>query len=127
MTTNNYYQFPDWLESELRRQGLIPAQLAQKIGKPNATITRILNSERRPKAETLNKIADALDLPRIDVYKAAGLIVEENYESEIVSRISFRIKKLSPEHQKIVDAFIDTLLNIGVDVDKEKKQIREVE
>lgn len=127
MKTSSYYNFSGWLESELRRQELIPAQLAKRMGVTNAIISNILNDRRMPKAHTLNRIADALDLPRSDVYKAAGLIIEDDYESEIVSRISYRIKKLSPEHQKIIDAFIDTLLDFGVRSETGSKKIIEIE
>ena len=96
MKTNDYTNFPDWLEGELRRQGIIPAQLAKRMGVTNATVSNIINGMRKPKADRLNRIADALGLPAEEVYRAAGLIVLENENSATVNRIAFRVKKPSP-------------------------------
>lgn len=62
--------FPDWLQSELDKRGMKPAELARLARKDQGLISRILNRERKPSLDTLNAIGRALKLPANVVIQA---------------------------------------------------------
>ena len=51
----------------LNEQGISKTQLAEKSGLALGTISRILNGKQELKANTLSKIAEALDLSPVDI------------------------------------------------------------
>jgi transcriptional regulator with XRE-family HTH domain len=68
--------FSVWLELQLGARGWRPADLATAAGLPNATITRILNGERRAGPDVATAIAQAFDLSPEFVFRRAGLLPE---------------------------------------------------
>jgi transcriptional regulator with XRE-family HTH domain len=49
------------LAAYLDLRNMSPAKLAEKIGVPASTITRILNGDRAPRLDTIQKITAATD------------------------------------------------------------------
>lgn len=53
----------DIIKRELMLRDMKQIDLAKKLGMTEVTISRYINGTRTPKATTLKKIADALDVP----------------------------------------------------------------
>ena len=69
-------EFSTWLENQLALRGWRPADLATAAGLPNATITRVLNGDRKAGPEVASAIAAALSLTPEYVFRRAGLLPE---------------------------------------------------
>ncbi len=69
--------FADWLENELASRDMRPYDLAKKSGVDHGVISRVLNRERKPSAETLIAIAQALRIPHDEVLRIAGILPPE--------------------------------------------------
>ena len=80
----------------LNEQGISKTQLAEKSGLALGTISRILNGKQELKAETLNKIADALD---VSTYEIKDTVADSNARFKIAGYLDYcgdivRIKSL---------------------------------
>jgi transcriptional regulator with XRE-family HTH domain len=79
--------FPEWLETELKKRGWRPSDLAQAAGLYPATVNRVLNRERQAGPDVCNAIARALGQPPEKIFRLAGLLpplppaVEEEHEA----------------------------------------------
>ncbi len=68
------------IEQHLARLGKTPAWLAEKAGVERSTVTRILNGERNPTADTLDHIAAVFDMSLAELVAgtdAEGRVAEE--------------------------------------------------
>lgn len=101
--------FPDWLAKQLQDRKLSPTEFARLAHKAPAVITRILNGERNPANATLDAIAEALDLPKDVVYRAAG-VLSKNDQDPWAETMVYRLSQISPSRRKIAEGFIKTLL-----------------
>lgn len=66
--------FKEWLEGELKRKGWTQSELARAAKVPRATISNLLNDVRNPGPDLLGRIAIALELPDVYVFRKAGII-----------------------------------------------------
>lgn len=67
-------QFSEWLEEQLELRGWRPVDLANAAGLPNATISRILNGDRKAGPDVATSIARALNLSVDYVFRQAALL-----------------------------------------------------
>ena len=67
-------KFGKWLEGMLAERGMTQAELARKARKKTGQITELFNEKRNPGTKSLNAVADALEIPRLNIYIAAGHI-----------------------------------------------------
>ena len=61
-----------WLRRELDRNGLTQNEAAVYAGVASATLSEILNKGHVPKVETLFRLADYFETPRVEVLRVAG-------------------------------------------------------
>jgi transcriptional regulator with XRE-family HTH domain len=61
-----------WLRRELNRNGLTQNEAAVYAGVASATLSEILNKGHVPKIETLFRLADYFQTPRMEVLRVAG-------------------------------------------------------
>jgi transcriptional regulator with XRE-family HTH domain len=61
-----------WLRRELTRNGLTQNEAAVYAGVASATLSEILNKGHVPKVETLFRLADYFQTPRVEVLRVAG-------------------------------------------------------
>lgn len=117
----SYYQmvnFSDWLLNQLKNKNMTPAELARASVKAPAVISRVLNDERKPEAETLLAISRALNLPPETVFRAAGLLPPVSPDTEYQEQFFHYLSQLSPdERQEILE-----LLRFKAERQKDKKQ-----
>lgn len=66
--------FPDWLKTQMKNNGMSQSQLARSAGVTRAAINGIITGARGPGTDLCNGIAKALRLPPEEVYRAAGLL-----------------------------------------------------
>jgi transcriptional regulator with XRE-family HTH domain len=110
--------FPEWLQSELKKRQWSQADLAHAAGISRAVVNKLLNRKTYPQPETLQAIARAFKIPVETVYRAAGLLPKETeaetFEAEIVHKLKL-IK--SPERRqtalRLLKALIDEEENEG--------------
>lgn len=98
--------FSVWLEDQLVSRGWRPIDLANAAGLPNATVTRILNGDRRAGPDAANAIAKGLNLPAEMIFRAAGLLPPEPTQEENLTfqQVLSIMRQMSPdERQEILD------------------------
>lgn len=112
MSNNNLLEFTEWLNKELEKRNMKPNDLTRG-GISASTISRIFSGERMPGLDALIGISEALRLPRIEVFQAAGLLGREGTKeySEEVEKFAHMIAMLPSEDQEIIDAFIQTMID----------------
>lgn len=71
--------FSIWLEEQLELRGWRPSDLATAAGLSNATISRVLNGDRRAGPEVATAIAKALSLPPEFVFRQVGLLPAQGH------------------------------------------------
>ena len=82
----------EFLEEELVSRSWRPADLARAAGLPDATISHIVNGNRRAGPEVCNALARALDEPPEKIFRLAGLLppvapaVEDEREAVTILR-----------------------------------------
>ena len=82
----------EYLEDELVSRSWRPADLARAANLPDATISHILNGNRRAGPEGCNALAQALDEPPEKIFRLAGLLpsvapaVEDEREAVTILR-----------------------------------------
>jgi transcriptional regulator with XRE-family HTH domain len=83
--------FGFWLQREREKRGLTQAKLAAKAGLNRAVINKIENGQSEPSPETLQAIADALNIPDEVVFRAAGYLrssANTEYQEELLHLFS---------------------------------------
>jgi hypothetical protein len=68
--------FPEWLEAQLAKRGMLPFHLAKKAGVGASTIQNLLSGERHLGPDVACAIAKSLELPQVTVFLAASLMTE---------------------------------------------------
>jgi len=103
-------KFSEWLTKQLAEKELSQAEFARKAGLSRQVIHYYLSSKTiQPDADSLKKIADALELPIEQVYRAAGMPVSATKHSKKVDEIIHQIEGLSEDDQERVLALIEAL------------------
>ena len=95
-------EFAKWLEEELNRRGWRPADLARSAGLPDATISRILNSNAKAGVDVCKAIAKALGEPQEKVFRIAGLLdpLPASEDSPTLQEIIDLAKRMTPEQRE---------------------------
>lgn len=99
-------EFSTWLEYQLAMRGWRPIDLANAAGVPNATISRVLNGDRKAGPEVATAIADALDLSPEFVFRRAGLLPDlpPPERDPTFQELTEVMRNMSPdERREIVD------------------------
>jgi transcriptional regulator with XRE-family HTH domain len=84
----------DLLNSEMATRGWSQSDLARKSGLNRAVINKILSGNTKPTTETCRSLAEGLDLPIEQIYRAAGILPPKPKEDPLVDIIAFLAKKL---------------------------------
>jgi transcriptional regulator with XRE-family HTH domain len=102
--------FVDWLETELRKRNMRPSDLARKADLDKGIISRTLNRERHPSAETLISIARGLSLPHEAIFRAAGLLPATLKADDTLRRIEHLYHTLEdPDNKQKALEFLEFL------------------
>lgn len=89
---------------------MTPADLTARLHASTGAVSRWVNSHRIPSIESCYAIADALDLLPSDVMRAAGHPVDTvPGPSELETRLLGAWRKLAPDKQEDVMAFVEFL------------------
>lgn len=83
-----------------KQSGLSQSQLAQKVGISEISIRKYENNERKPKIETLVKIASALNITLSDLLDTPTVAIPDNWITLFAGNPSHEIL-LSPEEKKL--------------------------
>lgn len=73
-TLDEWQRFADWLNQQLAEKHLSIRALARKAGISHTVIARMSNAEGTFTIQSLNAVADALDVPRELVQEIVGLL-----------------------------------------------------
>jgi transcriptional regulator with XRE-family HTH domain len=65
-------ELANWLKDQMQSRGLSQAQLAVYAGLAQATISDILSKGHIPRVETLFRLADYLDIDRVEMLHISG-------------------------------------------------------
>ncbi len=90
----------DWLEGQLADRGIYPTELARMAGIDQGIISRVLNRERKPSAETLIAIARALRVPHDEVLRIAGVLPPEPGTDSIVEEGRELLKQMNEDTKR---------------------------
>ena len=88
-----------WLQLEREKRGLTQAKLASLAGLNRAVINKIENGQSKPTVETLQSIANALNLPDEVVFRAAGFL-RTPPDTEYAEQILHLLRQLTPQEQE---------------------------
>jgi len=66
-------RFASWLQNELETNGWDQAELARRSGISTTHVSRLINDQRDPGPDACNRIAKALKVPVMLVFREAGL------------------------------------------------------
>lgn len=101
-----------------KKSGLTQKELGEKLGVSAAMIAQYENNKRNPKWKTLKKIADALNMPVIDLSVdwdgVSKAIPSQPYPSNSLMNLVYKIV------DETVDQGLESILkeNINIDLDK---------
>jgi transcriptional regulator with XRE-family HTH domain len=112
------------VESERNRRGWTTVELQERSGVDRSTVSRLKTSRRSPLPETVNKLADALGIPREEALALAGLVTSpaERAPHDAVtapqpavnvavggdSETETLLAKLSPRRRQLLEEFRET-------------------
>ncbi len=101
--------FTQWLQEQLDIKNWRVTDLANHARLSTATVSRILNGQRKGDPETLMAIANALNISETLVYRKAGILSEENNNKKInetIEQIVHETEGMNEQDQQEVLAFI---------------------
>lgn len=100
-------RFANWLKGQLQERNWSQAELARASGLNKQTVHYYLTqSLKPPHAHAIAKIANALQLPTEEVFRAAGFLPRPPDINETVEEILYELEDMSEDNQKEVLAFI---------------------
>jgi transcriptional regulator with XRE-family HTH domain len=92
---------------EIRKvKNLSQLDLANKIGMDRAQYSRIETGKVEPNLATIRKIADALEVDIVDLFKDDNAFDINSHNKSFVEKVKV-IEELDEEQRKILFAFID--------------------
>jgi transcriptional regulator with XRE-family HTH domain len=71
----------EFVHSHAKKRGVTFRQIGAALGMKSAYFSDILTGRKKRSTQFLNALAEYLDVPRVDVYQAAGLLEVSEYES----------------------------------------------
>ncbi|GMA60331.1 transcriptional regulator [Alicyclobacillus fastidiosus] len=95
--------FGTFLRQELDKANLSMRKLAKLCGLDPSIISRLVSGKQQPRPEHLSKIAEALQIPSIDLWRAAGYEISDDlpsngvgafYEDKAPSPIADQLRNL---------------------------------
>lgn len=100
--------FSAWLIEQMReRDNMTQSELAKASGLTRQAISYYLSAKsKQPDEFALQKIAEALDLPVEEVYRAAGILPPKIAKSDLIERILNLFEDLPPEEQENVMEYV---------------------
>lgn len=113
--------FIAWLDKQREKHRWTRAKLARLAGISPTAIYLLARGKRNPGANLCNGLAKALDLPREEVYRAAGLLQSNTPPSEDVERGEHYLDLMKPGTRKLALAYMESLLG-KEDLDKKSPQ-----
>jgi transcriptional regulator with XRE-family HTH domain len=102
--------FSEWLQNELARRDMTPADLARNAMKDQGIISRIIRRERKPEPETLEAIARAFKLPPEHVFRMAGLLPLKENTDAWVEEMNHKMGLLDPSKRPMAEKLLNALL-----------------
>ncbi|MEV2909172.1 helix-turn-helix domain-containing protein [Paenibacillus larvae] len=112
----------------MEQKGMTKYKLAKESGLPQSTITSIMSGRiKNPSLDSLMKIANALEVPISYLFEdseVADYLRPQIKEAinETIRDIANTIQRLSPEQQKLVRMFVETLLQVPSEPLKKKDE-----
>lgn len=98
--------FGQWLDLQLQERHITQSEFASMIGVYPSQISRIISGQRNPTNEMLIKMADALRIPREEIFQVAGLIPLATEAEKLKKQILYEVNDMSEQDQQEVLAFI---------------------
>lgn len=94
----------DFVLGHLEEQNLSLREIAQKSDLQPSHLSEVLNGKRKPSPRFINKLADSLGIPRIELYHAAGLVNLEDDE-QFVAQLREVVNK-EPQFRKLLEMLL---------------------
>lgn len=115
-------QFTAWLMGELNQRGWSREELARRADLYSSVVSKIVNGESGIGPDVAKKIAKALDVPQLTVFRKAGLIDDpllEEVDDEDMLTLIKRFMQLPEIKRKMVLSMLEPLLEeeVGEDSD----------
>lgn len=104
-------KFINWLNQELKKRGMKPADLASRGGISPSTISRIRNGEIALTIEACQAVSRGLGIPIEDVFIGAGVIPSKTAPSENDNDLLNQIRRLSPSQRETVKQMLSGLVS----------------
>lgn len=102
--------FADWLQGELDRRGWKQANLV-RLGVNSSYISQVLGGTRNPGPLFCRQIAQALNLPDVEIFERAGLLNGlPQGDADVDEYVRLRLPLLSVERQKALLSYLDHLV-----------------
>lgn len=104
--------FGEFLRQELEKANLSMRKLARRCGLDPSIISRLVSGKQRPRPEHLTKIAEALQIPPIDLWRAAEYDISDDladsasdssYDNKGASLLADQLKSFSFPEIKNLD------------------------
>ena len=107
-------EFHEWLEGELKARGMRAQDLANDGNIDPATVSSLLNDQRKLGPDVGRRVAKALQLPQWVVFMAGGLMTEApDYVGQsmppVMASIVREVRKAEEKDQRLLLAMIRTL------------------
>jgi transcriptional regulator with XRE-family HTH domain len=93
--------FREFVKTQAAKRNLSMRKLSLAIGMTPSYFSEILNGKKKINNEFLNSLADYLEIPRVDVYQAAGLI-QLGHEDLLDARVQ-ELRTKDPMFKKATD------------------------
>jgi DNA-binding XRE family transcriptional regulator len=113
--------FIEWLDTQREKHGWTRAKLARMAGVSPTIIYFIAKGKREPGSFLCNGLAKALNLPREEVYRAAGLLQADSHPGEDAERGGHYLNLMKPGTRKRALTYLESLVG-KEDVDNKSKQ-----
>ncbi|GAB3710072.1 helix-turn-helix domain-containing protein [Flavobacterium koreense] len=97
------------INSIIKKKGITQTELAKKIGKSTTALSQIINGVYDPNPETLDKICEALEVPKAIIYfltiseKDVPEDKVELYKMLAPSLKDFLVKVFGTEQQELIN------------------------
>lgn len=97
---NTVTSFGDWLQGVLNERKMKPADLANMAHLGSGTLSDIISGRRNVGTEVATSIADALDLPQEEVFRAAGILRPKKAKSQRIDQIVHILEGMTEDEQQ---------------------------
>ena len=112
--------FQSWLENELKTRGWTLNYLARRAGLSGGTLNNIMSGVRGVGFDTCKAVAEALNVPPVVVFRAAGLLPPEPEDNQKQLHLWHLFSQLDQDDQE--DIF--TLIEAKIQRKQSKKSVK---